>query len=95
MAKWVTMYYLVVLQLKLMMKQNFLNRGFVAASSKDRDFKHIPTQDEIKLSDNAAYLHLCYNNTIYGTELHEDLDSPVPMIADMSSDIFSRPIDVF
>ena len=34
------------------------------------------------------------NNTIYGTELHEDLDSPVPMIADMSSDIFSRPIDV-
>ena len=41
--------------------------GYVAASSKDVNFKHIPTQDEIKLSDDAAYLHVCYNNTIYGT----------------------------
>ena len=60
-----------------------LNRGFVAASSKDRDFKHIPTQDEIKLSDNAAYLHLCYNPET----------GDVPLIADMSSDMLSRPLD--
>ena len=71
-----------------------LNRGFVAASSKDRDFKHIPTQDEIKLSDNAAYLHLCYNNTIYGTEYHYIPETgDVPLIADMSSDMLSRPLD--
>lgn len=71
-----------------------LNRGFVAASSKDRDFKYIPTQDEIKLSDNAAYLHLCYNNTIYGTEYHYIPETgDVPLIADMSSDMLSRPLD--
>ena len=68
--------------------------AFVAASSKDRDFKHIPTQDEIKLSDNAAYLHLCYNNTIYGTEYHYIPETgDVPLIADMSSDMLSRPLD--
>ena len=39
-------------------------------------------------------MHITTNNTIYGTELHEDLDSPVPLVADMSSDIFSRPVDV-
>ena len=42
----------------------------------------------------ADYFHITTNNTIYGTELHEDLDSPVPLVADMSSDIFSRPVDV-
>ena len=40
------------------------------------------------------YFHITTNNTIYGTELKKDLDSPVPVIADMSSDIFSRPIYV-
>lgn len=42
----------------------------------------------------ADYLHLTSNNTIFGTEYHQDLDVPVPIVADMSSDIFSRPIDV-
>ena len=42
----------------------------------------------------AYYFHITTNNTIYGTELKEDLDVNVPMVADMSSDIFSRPIDV-
>ena len=41
----------------------------------------------------ADYFHITTNNTIYGTEWHEDLDSPVPLVADMSSDIFSRVID--
>ena len=42
----------------------------------------------------ADYFHITRNNTIYGTELRQDLDSPVTLVADMSSDIFSRPIDV-
>ena len=71
-----------------------LNCGFVSASSKESNFKHVPTQDEIKLSDNAAYLHVCYNNTIYGTEYHYIPETgEVPLIADMSSDMLSRPLD--
>ena len=66
----------------------------IAYDGSDQDFKHIPTQDEIKLSDNAAYLHLCYNNTIYGTEYHYIPETgDVPLIADMSSDMLSRPLD--
>lgn len=71
-----------------------LNCGYIAASSKDCNFSHVPTQDEIKLSDNAAYLHVCYNNTIYGTEYHYVPETgEVPLIADMSSDMLSRPMD--
>lgn len=71
-----------------------LGVGAIAASSKAVDFKHIPTQDEIKLTDNAAYLHVCYNNTIYGTEYHYIPETgDVPLIADMSSDMLSRPLD--
>ena len=71
-----------------------LGVGEVAASSKDVDFRHIPTQDELKINPQAAYLHLCYNNTIYGTEFHYVPDTKgVPLFADMSSDILSRPID--
>lgn len=71
-----------------------LGVGEIAASSKDVNFKHIPTQDEIKLNPNAAYLHLCYNNTIFGTEFNYIPDTKgVPLFADMSSDMLSRPID--
>lgn len=71
-----------------------LGVGEIAASSKDVNFKHIPTQDEIKINPNAAYLHLCYNNTIFGTEFHYIPDTKgVPLFADMSSDMLSRPID--
>ena len=71
-----------------------LGVGEVSASSKDVDFRHIPTQDELKINPQAAYLHLCYNNTIYGTEFHYVPDTKgVPLFADMSSDILSRPID--
>ena len=62
------------------------------ASSKDKNFTYIPRQFEIPAD--ADYLHITTNNTIYGTELLKDLNSPIPVIADMSSDIFSRPIDV-
>ena len=62
------------------------------ASSADAIFNYIPKGYTIP--EDADYFHVTSNNTIYGTEIREDLDSPVPMIADMSSDIFSRPIDV-
>ena len=62
------------------------------ASSADANFSFIPKKFTIPAD--ADYFHITTNNTIYGTEILTDLDSPVPMVADMSSDIFSRPIDV-
>ena len=62
------------------------------ASSKDRNFTYIPKG--FTIPTDADYLHITSNNTIYGTELREDLDSPIPVVADMSSEIFSRPVDV-
>ncbi|MCK9450086.1 MAG: 3-phosphoserine/phosphohydroxythreonine transaminase [Bacteroidales bacterium] len=64
----------------------------VVASSEDKNFSYIPR--DYKIPTDVDYFHITTNNTIYGTEILEDLDSPVPLIADMSSDIFSRPIDV-
>ncbi|MBZ0243900.1 MAG: 3-phosphoserine/phosphohydroxythreonine transaminase [Bacteroidales bacterium] len=64
----------------------------VVASSDDKNFSYIPR--DFKIPADADYFHITTNNTIYGTEILEDLDSPVPLIADMSSDIFSRPVDV-
>ena len=64
----------------------------VVASSEDRNFCYIPKNFDIPAD--LDYLYICTNNTIYGTEYKVDLDSPVPLIADMSSDILSRPIDV-
>ena len=65
----------------------------VIASSKADNFNHIPTF-EINNNDAISYLHITTNNTIYGTQIYQDVDTNVPLIADMSSDIFSRPIDV-
>lgn len=62
------------------------------ASSADANFTFIPKDYEIPAD--ADYFHITTNNTIYGTELRKDIDSPVPLVADMSSDIFSRPLDV-
>ncbi len=62
------------------------------ASSADDNYTHLPKNFEIPAD--LDYLHICTNNTIYGTELRKDIDSPVPLIADMSSDIMSRPVDV-
>lgn len=64
----------------------------VVASSKDKNYNYIP-KDFVIPSD-ADYFHYTSNNTIYGTEIRKDLDSPVNMVCDMSSDIFSRPVDV-
>jgi phosphoserine aminotransferase len=62
------------------------------ASSAESTYTYIPKKYTIPTD--ADYFHITSNNTIYGTELKKDLDSPIPMIADMSSDILSRPVDV-
>ena len=64
----------------------------VLASSEDRNFCYYPKNYVIPAD--ADYFHITSNNTIFGTEIHHDMDSPVPLIADMSSDILSRPVDV-
>jgi phosphoserine aminotransferase len=64
----------------------------VLASSKDRNYAYIPKQYEVP--KNATYLHLTSNNTIFGTQYHEWPDTDVPFVCDMSSDIFSRPVDI-
>ena len=71
-----------------------LEVGEIAASTKEENFKRVPRQDELNINPNAAYLHVCYNNTIYGTEFHYVPDTGnVPLFADMSSDMLSRPVD--
>jgi len=62
------------------------------ASSKDKNFCYIPKNYTVPAD--ADYFHITTNNTIYGTELKKDPDGKMPLIADMSSDIFSRPVDV-
>ncbi len=64
----------------------------VLASSKESTYNYIP--EDWTCPSDSDYLHITTNNTIYGTEIKEDLDVPVPLIADMSSDIFSRPMDI-
>jgi len=62
------------------------------ASSKDANFNYIPKNYTVP--SDVDYFHITTNNTIFGTELHKDLDVKVPLVADMSSDILSRPMDV-
>jgi phosphoserine aminotransferase len=64
----------------------------LVASSEDKNNTYIPKGYTIPTD--LDYLHITTNNTIFGTELHVDMDSPVPLVADMSSDIMSRPVDV-
>lgn len=62
------------------------------ASSKDKNYTYIPKN--LRFPENARYVHLTSNNTIYGTQYQEWPETKIPFVADMSSDIFSRPIDV-
>ena len=64
----------------------------VVASSKDKNYTYIPK--DYTIADDADYFHITTNNTIYGTETRKDPDVKQRLVADMSSDIFSRPIDV-
>ena len=64
----------------------------VVASSKEANFTYIPKGYTVP--EDADYFHITTNNTIVGTEMRYDPDVKVPLVADMSSDIFSRPIDI-
>ena len=67
----------------------------VAASSEDQNFSYVPKRESWKLSDSAAYVHICTNETIGGVEYHWVPDvGKTPLVADMSSHILSRQIDV-
>ena len=69
-----------------------IGEACAVASSKDRNYCYIPKGYEIPAD--LDYFHITTNNTIYGTEIRTDIDCPVPLIADMSSDILSRRVDV-
>lgn len=77
---------------KAMKEAKLFGEVVEVASSADANYTFVPKGFTIPAD--ADYFHITTNNTIYGTELREDLDSPVPLVADMSSDIFSRPVDV-
>jgi len=75
-----------------------LKKGFpynIAASTELEKFARLPRRDEIKFSPDASYVHLCTNNTIEGTQWNALPETgATPIVADMSSDIASRPVDV-
>ncbi len=77
---------------KAIKEGKFFGTVEVVASSSDKNFNYIPK--DFKIPADADYFHITTNNTIYGTELRYDMDSPVTLVADMSSDILSRPVDV-
>ncbi len=69
-----------------------IGNAYAIASSADKTYSYIPKGYEIPTD--IDYFHITTNNTIYGTEIKEDMDCPVNLVADMSSDIMSRPVDV-
>ena len=77
---------------KAMKEAKLFGEVIEVASSADANFSFIPKGWECPTD--VDYLHITTNNTIYGTEMRKELDVPVRMIADMSSDIMSRPVDV-
>ncbi|MFI3306478.1 MAG: 3-phosphoserine/phosphohydroxythreonine transaminase [Rikenellaceae bacterium] len=77
---------------KALKEAKFYGEAIELATSADKNFTYIPKGVEIPAD--LDYIHITSNNTIYGTEYHTDIDSPVPLIADMSSDILSREVDV-
>jgi phosphoserine aminotransferase len=77
---------------KALKEAKLFGEAVEVASSKDRNFSYIPKNYEIPVD--ADYFHITTNNTIFGTEIKHDLDVNIPLVADMSSDIFSRPVDI-
>lgn len=77
---------------KALKEAKFFGEVVTVASSADKNFNYIPRG--YKIPTDVDYFHITTNNTIYGSEIREDFDSPVTLVADMSSDILSRPVDV-
>jgi phosphoserine aminotransferase len=72
-----------------------IGKANIAATTEDTNFNRLPKKDEIKLSKAPVYIHMTSNNTIYGTQWQEmPTFEGIPLVADMSSDILSRPFDV-
>lgn len=79
---------------KALKEGTLFGQTHIAASTEAENFMRIPRQEELSLSKDAAYLHICYNNTIFGTEWNYVPETDgIPLIADMSSDMLSRPVD--
>ncbi len=66
----------------------------IVCDTSDKNHTYIPREADLTLSPDAAYLHYCANNTIYGTEWDYVPAAPCPVVADMSSNILSKPVDV-
>lgn len=79
---------------KALKEASLFGNPYHAASTKDGNYRRIPQLDELQYNADDAYLHVTSNNTIYGTEWKEFPNVDVPLIADMSSDILSRPVDI-
>lgn len=77
---------------KALKEAKYFGEVVEVASSKETTFNYIPKGYDVP--KDADYFHITTNNTIYGTEILEDLDCDIPLVADMSSDIFSRPVDI-
>lgn len=77
---------------KAIKEAKFFGEVDLVASSKDKNYTYIPKN--YTLAPDTEYFHITTNNTIYGTEIHDIPQVNVPLVADMSSDIFSRPVDV-
>ena len=77
---------------KAIKEAGFFGEVVEVASSKERNYSYIPR--DYKIPQDADYFHITSNNTIYGTQIRKDLDVPMTLVADMSSEIFSRPLDV-
>jgi phosphoserine aminotransferase len=80
---------------KAIKEAKIIGEAVVAASTESENFSRIPTEDEIKLSQDAVYVHITSNNTIFGTQWKSfPQTNDIPLVADMSSDILSRKIDI-
>lgn len=77
---------------KAIKEAKYFGETIVVASSKESNYTYIPK--DFTIPADAAYFHITSNNTIYGTQLQEFFKSPVPVVCDMSSDIFSRKVNV-
>ena len=77
---------------KALKEAKLFGEAVEVASSKEKLFNYIPKNYTVPAD--ADYFHITTNNTIYGTEIKKDIDCSVPLVADMSSDIFSRPVDI-
>jgi phosphoserine aminotransferase len=80
---------------KALEEAQLLGNAYIAASTKETSYKQIPSLSDLQINKDSSYLHITSNNTIYGTQWADyPTTGEIPLIADMSSDILCRPIDV-